>query len=82
MRTCVQEGVEMSIIQRNEGQNAFVDDQVNYKTNLKQLMQQYDNAPRNNIQKKYLVYFNSLNTLIRHMSACNIKWQYLKVYTM
>lgn len=71
----------MSTIQRNESMNFVFDGYVNFKTTLKQFIQQYDNVLRNKIEKENRADFHSFSKCIPCVTLFEMEKQFQAVYT-
>ncbi|KAH7546270.1 hypothetical protein FEM48_Zijuj01G0182400 [Ziziphus jujuba var. spinosa] len=71
----------MSTIQRSECMNLVFDGYVNFKTTLKQFIEQYDNALRNKIEKENREDFYSFSKCIPCVTLFEIEKQFQAVYT-
>ncbi|KAK2653381.1 hypothetical protein Ddye_013237 [Dipteronia dyeriana] len=71
----------MSTTQRSEGMHAFFDGYINSKTTLKQLVEQYENALRDKVEKEKHADFSYLNTQIPCITHYAIEERFKVVYT-
>ncbi|XP_041011435.1 protein FAR1-RELATED SEQUENCE 5-like [Juglans microcarpa x Juglans regia] len=71
----------MSTTQRNESMNAFFDGYIHAKTNLKEFVNQFDNALKKKIENKNCTNFHSFNVTIPYISRSPIKKRYQDLYT-
>ncbi|XP_042964815.1 protein FAR1-RELATED SEQUENCE 5-like [Carya illinoinensis] len=72
----------MSTTQRSEGMNAFFDDYVHSRTELKQFVEQYDSALMRKAENERIADFSSFNTEIPCISRYPIEKQFQKTYTI
>ncbi|KAF5445798.1 hypothetical protein F2P56_034821 [Juglans regia] len=71
----------MSTTQRSESMNAFFDGYVHAKTNLKEFVDQYDNALKKKIENENAADFQSFNVTIPCISRSPIEKKYQDLYT-
>ncbi|XP_035551029.1 protein FAR1-RELATED SEQUENCE 5-like [Juglans regia] len=71
----------MSITQRSESMNTFFDGYVHAKTNLKEFVDQYDNALKKKIENENCADFQSFNVTIPCISRAPIEKRYQDLYT-
>ncbi|KAG2727384.1 hypothetical protein I3760_01G155000 [Carya illinoinensis] len=71
----------MSTTQRSESMNAFFDGYVHAKTNLKEFVDQYDNALKKKIENENVADFHSFNVTIPCISRSPIEKRYQDLYT-
>ncbi|KAF5477392.1 hypothetical protein F2P56_004037 [Juglans regia] len=71
----------MSTTQRNESMNAFFDGYVHAKTNLKEFVDQYDNALRKKIENEISSDFHSFSVTIPCISRSPIEKRFQELYT-
>ncbi|XP_038678434.1 protein FAR-RED IMPAIRED RESPONSE 1-like [Tripterygium wilfordii] len=71
----------MSTTQRSESMHAFFDGYVNSKTTLKQFVEQYDNALRNNVEKEYQADFDSFHKQVPCATFYEMEKQIQSLYT-
>ncbi|XP_042954654.1 protein FAR1-RELATED SEQUENCE 1-like [Carya illinoinensis] len=71
----------MSTTQRSESMNAFFDSYVHAKTNLKEFVDQYDNALKKKIENENVADFHSFNVTIPCISRSPIEKRYQDLYT-
>ncbi|XP_028059120.1 protein FAR-RED IMPAIRED RESPONSE 1-like [Camellia sinensis] len=71
----------MSTTQRSESMNTFFDGYVNPKTTLKQLVEQYDNALRNKVEKEKKTDFKSRHKLFDCLTIYGFEKQFQQTYT-
>ncbi|XP_042962684.1 protein FAR1-RELATED SEQUENCE 5-like [Carya illinoinensis] len=71
----------MSTTQRSESMNAFFDGYVHAKTNLKEFVDQYDNALKKKIENENVADFHSFNLTIPCISRSPIEKRYQDLYT-
>ncbi|XP_042968141.1 protein FAR1-RELATED SEQUENCE 5-like [Carya illinoinensis] len=72
----------MSTTQRSEGMNAFFDDYVHSRTELKQFVEQYDSALMRKAENERIADFSSFNAEIPCISRYPIEKQFQKTYTI
>ncbi|XP_042962559.1 protein FAR1-RELATED SEQUENCE 5-like [Carya illinoinensis] len=71
----------MSTTQRSESMNAFFDGYVHAKTNLKEFVDQYDNALRKKIENEISADFHSFSVTIPCISRSPIEKRFQELYT-
>ncbi|XP_042940727.1 protein FAR-RED IMPAIRED RESPONSE 1-like isoform X1 [Carya illinoinensis] len=71
----------MSTTQRSESMNAFFDGYVHAKTNLKEFVDQFDNALRKKIENENAADFHSFNTAIPVISPSPLEKTFQNIYT-
>ncbi|KAG6627606.1 hypothetical protein CIPAW_15G141000 [Carya illinoinensis] len=71
----------MSTTQRSESMNAFFDGYVHAKTNLKEFVDQFDNALRKKIENENAVDFYSFNIAIPVISPSPLEKTFQNIYT-
>ncbi|XP_042971217.1 protein FAR1-RELATED SEQUENCE 5-like [Carya illinoinensis] len=71
----------MSTTQRTESMNAFFDGYVHAKTNLKEFVDQFDNALKKKIENENMADFHSFNVTIPCISRSPIEKRYQDLYT-
>ncbi|XP_042988794.1 protein FAR1-RELATED SEQUENCE 5-like [Carya illinoinensis] len=71
----------MSTTQRSESMNAFFDGYVHAKTNLKEFVDQFDNALRKKIENETSADFHSFSATIPCISRSPIKKKFQELYT-
>ncbi|XP_042950111.1 protein FAR1-RELATED SEQUENCE 5-like [Carya illinoinensis] len=71
----------MSTTQRSESMNAFFDGYVHAKTNLKEFVDQFDNALRKKIENESAADFQSFNVTIPIVSPSPLEKTFQDIYT-
>lgn len=71
----------MSTIQRSESMNAFFDGYVHARTNLKEFVDQFDNAMRKKIENESEADFQSYNVTIPIISSSQLEKTFQDIYT-
>ncbi|XP_042962580.1 protein FAR1-RELATED SEQUENCE 9-like [Carya illinoinensis] len=71
----------MSTTQRSKSMNAFFDGYVHAKTNLKEFVDQYDNALKKKIENENVANFHSFNVTIPCISRSPIEKRFQDLYT-
>ncbi|KAG2726407.1 hypothetical protein I3760_01G111200 [Carya illinoinensis] len=71
----------MSTTQRSESMNAFFDDYVHSKTNLKEFVDQFDNALKKKIENENQAEFQSFSGTIPCVSRSPIEKKFQELYT-
>ncbi|KAG6624753.1 hypothetical protein CIPAW_16G049800 [Carya illinoinensis] len=71
----------MSTTQRSESMNAFFDGYVHAKTNLKEFVDQFDNAVRKKIENESEADFHSFNVTIPVVSPSPLEKTFQDIYT-
>ncbi|XP_042978963.1 protein FAR1-RELATED SEQUENCE 5-like [Carya illinoinensis] len=71
----------MSTTQRSESMNAFFDGYVHAKTNLKEFIDQFDNALRKKIENETSADFHSFSATISCISRSPIEKKFQELYT-
>ncbi|XP_042969002.1 protein FAR1-RELATED SEQUENCE 5-like [Carya illinoinensis] len=74
--------VGMSTTQRSESMNAFFDGYVHSRTNLKEFVDQFDNALKKKIENENLADFQSFNVTIPCISRSPIEKRFQELYTI
>ncbi|XP_052173721.1 protein FAR1-RELATED SEQUENCE 5-like isoform X2 [Diospyros lotus] len=72
----------MSITQRSEGMNAFLDGYVHSKTSLKQFVEQYERALRCKVEKEFQADVKSFSQMVPCASRYVMEKQFQEVYTI
>ncbi|KAG6631832.1 hypothetical protein CIPAW_13G117300 [Carya illinoinensis] len=72
----------MSTTQRSESMNAFFDGYVHSRTNLKEFVDQFDNALKKKIENENLADFHSFNVTIPCISRSPIEKRFQELYTI
>ncbi|XP_042966222.1 protein FAR1-RELATED SEQUENCE 5-like [Carya illinoinensis] len=72
----------MSTTQRSESMNAFFDGYVHSRTNLKEFVDQFDNALKKKIENENLADFQSFNVTIPCISRSSIEKRFQELYTI
>ncbi|XP_042983644.1 protein FAR1-RELATED SEQUENCE 5-like isoform X2 [Carya illinoinensis] len=72
----------MSTTQRSESMNAFFDGYVHSRTNLKEFVDQFDNALKKKIENENLADFQSFNVTIPCISRSPIEKRFQELYTI
>ncbi|KAG2670594.1 hypothetical protein I3760_14G093100 [Carya illinoinensis] len=71
----------MSTTQRNESMNAFFDGYVHSRTNLKEFVDQFDNASQKKIENEHGADFHSFNVIIPVVSISPLEKIFQNIYT-
>ncbi|XP_040996089.1 protein FAR1-RELATED SEQUENCE 5-like [Juglans microcarpa x Juglans regia] len=71
---------EMSTMQRSESMNAFFDSYVHSRTNLKEFVDQFDNALKKKIENENFADFQSFNVRIPCISRSSIEKRFQELY--
>ncbi|XP_022854454.1 protein FAR-RED ELONGATED HYPOCOTYL 3-like [Olea europaea var. sylvestris] len=72
----------MSTTQRSESMNAFFDGYVHSKTSLKQFVQQYKRALRNNVEKEFQPDFKYFSQMVSCATKYEMEKRFQLVYTI